>query len=540
MAKSFVRISLASKFRLLFGAAVLGIIAAALVVPWYFIGLLSQQSLQRPAAILTELRLEEWLGAHSDNERRHLAQDAHSRLVRLWSGLPDAPGARGPYFVPFSDGVRPGPKLDSQARQALKTLSEHPRQRLAMLEAEDDEGREVYRYFRAVRVDSRCTQCHDTSIQPVTLRFQPGQFVAMIDLSVPADAPSGALEDITRSTRFAFLIGGALATLLAFFLFAAITQRLVLRPVHRLRDMADKVTEGDLTVRSDLRTGDELQRLGESFNEMLDAMATQTNKLRAANRALDLRLSELAEANVTLFRANRVKSEFVANVSHELRTPLNSIIGFADLLGDHDDARVRRWGANIASAARSLLNVINDMLDLAKIEAGKADVRFDKVSISDTCQTLVALIRPLADKKHQSLSADVQGDLPVVVTDAGKVQQILYNLLSNAVKFTPTGGQIVLRARVAPRSGASGEVEVSVSDTGPGIPEAEQQHIFDKFYQLDRTLTRESAGAGLGLAISRELAGLLGGRLTLSSTPGRGATFTLALPLRPQEDDQAS
>jgi signal transduction histidine kinase len=185
--------------------------------------------------------------------------------------------------------------------------------------------------------------------------------------------------------------------------------------------------------------------------------------------------------------------------------------------------------------------MINELLDLAKIEAGKAEVRFDGVSVSDLCQTLVALMKPLADKKQQTMNLELPPDIPIVNTDAGKLQQVLYNLLSNAVKFTPAGGAITVSAarEVIQRNGRDIEdVSISVADSGPGIPESEQQRIFEKFYQSDRSLTRESSGTGLGLAIARELTNLLLGRLTLKSEPGHGATFTITLPVNPPVETQ--
>ena len=237
--------------------------------------------------------------------------------------------------------------------------------------------------------------------------------------------------------------------------------------------------------------------------------------------------------------ANRAKSAFLANMSHELRTPLNAILGFSKLMQDNASvpAEQRRMLEIINRSGEHLLSLINNVLDMAKIEAGKADVRFDKVSVSDTCRTLMTLMGPLAEKSQLDFRAELAADLPIIITDGGKLQQILYNLLSNAIKFTPAGGQVTLSAgREPPRNGgAPEEVFVSVSDTGPGISEADQAHIFEKFYQASPSLTKESRGAGLGLAISRDLAGLLGGRLTLKSTPGHGATFTLLLPVEPRK-----
>ena len=528
MAKTFVKISLATKLRLLLGTAVLIIIVAALVVPWYFMELLAERGIQRSAEELTRLRVSEWEAYHAQKDPK--ARDTNSPLVRLYTTGQDTSGRAGPLFIILSTDRKDKPALDSPSRKALKALSDGSGQEMVVIPTEGERGETIFRCFRAVRAEQKCMRCHGTS-EDENQRYQPGQLVGMIDLALPGSAAS---DSIVWWTRSAFIIGVVLAAFLAFFLLAIIVQRLVLRPVHALRDLADKVAEGDLTARSTLDTGDELQRLGNSFNEMLDATVDQHEKLRAANRALDLKLHELAEANVTLFQANKVKDEFLANISHELRTPLNSIIGFAELLSESADGRIARYGANISASAKELLNMINDLLDLAKIEAGKAEVRLDKVSVTDTCQTLLSLMRPLADKKQLRLEAQLALDLPLVMTDAGKLQQVLYNLLSNAIKFTPPGGKVTVSSgrSAEKRSGKEFEtIFVSVADTGPGIAEADQQHIFEKFYQLDRTLTKESAGTGLGLAIARELASLLGGRLVLKSSPGHGAVFTLHLPV---------
>ncbi|HUU59286.1 MAG TPA: ATP-binding protein [Phycisphaerae bacterium] len=532
MARRSIEVSLATKLRLLLGAAVLGIIAAALLVPWYFMELLAEQGVQRPAALLTGLWFNEWLNEHpTDPNAESDVAAAHT--------LGDRTGSRkGPRFLRLRPDMTASEPLDGPAQDARRAFVRNPDQEIVILPGEDERGRSVYRCFRAVRVESSCFECHGPS-KPVRRQFRSGEFVGMIEASMPGETEAG--RPLVWWTRYALFGGGALAAVFAFIVFALIAQRLILHPLRRLRHIADRVAEGDLTVRSTIRTGDELQRLGESFNEMLAAISDQHNKLRAANRALDLKLHELAEANVTLFQANQVKSEFLANVSHELRTPLNSIIGFAELIAESPDERLHRYGQNIHTAAKNLLDMINHILDLAKIEAGKADVRFDRVSVTDACHTLLALIGPLADKKQLALRSEIAEDLPIITTDPGKFQQILYNLLSNAVKFTPPGGTVTLAAATETfgRAGqADREVHVSVSDTGPGIAEADQQHVFEKFYQLDRTLTKESAGTGLGLAIAKELTSLLGGRMMLKSTPGHGATFILTLPIEPAQPAQ--
>lgn len=534
MAKRFIRISLGVKLRLLFGLALLCVIAAALVVPWYFIEVLSEQSLEGTARELTRLRLNEWKDLHVNDATRPEARDSGSRLFRLYRVGKEAEGLTGPSFLVL-DPMDPLRGLDKSARKAWRAFEKAPDLDLTWRETKNEQGKPVFRCFRAVRNTADCALCHSPTdpTKSVKSRFWPGQLVAMIDVTFPEHAAAGALM---LWTRLAFIVGGVLAGVLAMVVFSVIAHRLVLRPVRHLRELADKVAEGDQTVRSTLRTGDELERLGESFNEMLAAIQEQHNKLRAANRALDLKLNELGETNIALYEANRLKTEFLANISHELRTPLNSIIGFADLLIESDQERVARFGRNISTAAKNLLTLINDMLDLAKIEAGRAVVRFDKVSAVETCRTLLALMHPLADKKNIELIGEIPDDLPLIVTDGGKLQQILYNLLSNAIKFTPPGGRVVLRAVLTGGTNGSSpsELHLSVSDTGPGISEADQAHVFEKFYQADSTLTREAGGVGLGLAISKELSNLLQGRLTLQSEPGHGATFTLILPLEPE------
>jgi len=535
MARRLVKISLATKLRLLFGLTVLGVIAAALVVPWYFMELLAEQGVQRPGSELTRLRLHEWLREHP--KKPGAAEDKNSQVVSLYATGEDVAARAGPSIMVLIEGRKSARPLGSSARKAVKAFGRNPEQRLAVIEGDDDRDERVFRVFRAIRVEQSCITCHGSTAK-AELRYQPGQLVGIVQVTLPGEMASTPLVWWTRG---AFVVGALLAGTLALVLFALISHRLILRPIRSLRNLADKVAEGNLTARSRIRTADEFQRLGESFNEMLDAIHSQHDKLRSANRALDLKLSELAEVNVTLYKADKVKSEFLANISHELRTPLNSIIGFADMLAEKDDDRVRRYGQNISSSAKALLSMINDLLDMAKIEAGKADVRLDKVPVTDTCRTLVQLLAPLADKNRLELLAELDEKLPIVVTDAGKLQQILNNLLSNAIKFTPAGGSVTVSTAVlGGGNGAAKQVAISVADSGPGIAEADQTRIFDKFYQVDPTLTKQAHGTGLGLAIAKDLSTLLGGRLTINSAPGHGATFTLTLPIKPARPEQTT
>ncbi len=321
-----------------------------------------------------------------------------------------------------------------------------------------------------------------------------------------------------------------MAGVLAMLLFQLIAQRMFLRPLRQLRRSADKVAKGNIEVRSHIHTGDEFEQLSDTFNSMLARLSDAREQLQAINRSLDVKLEEVSQANVALSEANRLKSEFLANVSHELRTPLNSIIGFAELLAEiakrQNHERGAKYSENILHSGRGLLEIINDLLDLAKIEAGKVVMHIDKTSASVICADLLRLTTPLTDSKNLQVQLEIAQDIPLLETDGGKLQQILHNLLSNAIKFTPSGGQIRVEAEMT----SDDSFAVSVMDNGPGISKKDQEHIFDKFTQVDTSATRPHGGAGLGLAIAKELASLLGGEITLTSELGKGSAFTLIIP----------
>ncbi|MEO7987192.1 MAG: response regulator [Gemmatimonadales bacterium] len=236
------------------------------------------------------------------------------------------------------------------------------------------------------------------------------------------------------------------------------------------------------------------------------------------------------EAEVQAEAASRTKSQFLANMSHELRTPLNAIIGFAELLDEPAfgslSERQRRYATNIESSGRHLLRLVNDILDLAKIEAGRLELDLADVEAGGVLGEVLRSIEALAGAKGLTVTTEVPPDLPPLHADHAKLAQILYNLLSNAIKFTPDGGSIGVAARVA-----DNEMQIDVSDTGIGIPPEDQDRIFLEFEQGDGSYARSQQGTGLGLALTRRLVGLHGGRMWVQSAPGRGSVFTCAFPL---------
>ena len=235
--------------------------------------------------------------------------------------------------------------------------------------------------------------------------------------------------------------------------------------------------------------------------------------------------------------ANRAKSNFLANMSHELRTPLNAIIGFSELLQDTMagplSERQQRYVGNVLGSGRHLLQLVNDILDLAKIEVGRLVLEPTMLDLPSLLLDMQRGVEPLAVAKRQSVSVEVAADLPILTADPGKLRQILYNLLSNAIKFTREGGRLGVRARPAQGRAGGRQVQVDVWDTGIGIAAGDMSRIFLEFEQLDGSYVRQQQGTGLGLALCRRLVEAHGGRLWVESTPNVGSTFSFVLPVVP-------
>lgn len=319
------------------------------------------------------------------------------------------------------------------------------------------------------------------------------------------------------------------------FILHAIVRYLVLDPLRHLRDVSDAITRGNTAQRAVIETEDEFRELGDAFNRMLRHMTETQDQLQVVNGELDNRVDQLAQANLQLYEANRLKSDFLANMSHELRTPLNSIIGFSEVLQGIEslNEKQRRYASNIQKSGRVLLDMINDILDLAKVEAGKMELRPVQFDLARMINAQVDMVRSLSEDKNISLRVDAEPDLPDAVQDQNKLGQVLNNLLSNAIKFTPEGG--IITVRVANSPDEEGCFKLSVADTGVGIAIEDQSVIFEKFRQSKKVLdgeglTREYAGTGLGLSIVKELTKLMGGEVGFQSELGQGSTFWVAIP----------
>ena len=286
-----------------------------------------------------------------------------------------------------------------------------------------------------------------------------------------------------------------------------------------------------------------LERAFASLEATTQRLSASEERLTASNQTLESRVEErtleLAAAVERAEAADRLKSAFLAAMSHELRTPLNSILGFVGILlqelpGPLNAEQAKQLGI-VRNSARHLLDLINDVLDLSKIEAGQLEVRREEFSPIESVERVVATVRPLAQAKGLALALDV-GELPRrVASDRRRVEQILLNLLNNAIKFTDSGEVRLAAETLAewrPAAGAAPvpAVRFRVVDTGVGIREEDLCRLFQPFVQLDTGLTRQYDGTGLGLAICRRLAVLLGGEVAAASAPGKGSEFTVVLP----------
>ncbi len=284
----------------------------------------------------------------------------------------------------------------------------------------------------------------------------------------------------------------------------------------------------------------ELEQTNAQLEEQAQQLETQRDDLVRTGAAVELKARELEQAS-------RYKSDFLANMSHELRTPLNSLLILSKLLGDNPDGNLSddqvKFAQTIQSSGNDLLTLINDILDLSKIEAGHVEVRPETVALERLAADMRQTFGPIAGERGLAFDIEIADGCPETIdTDRQRIDQILKNLLSNAFKFTEKGRVALSIERVGPD-----RIALSVSDTGIGIDEEQQRAIFDAFHQADGTISRRFGGTGLGLSISRELARLLGGGIALSSTPGKGSRFTLTVPLAydpaqvaPREEPQVS
>lgn len=364
----------------------------------------------------------------------------------------------------------------------------------------------------------------------------PQEWLGYVHVALSKDALREAQTDI-------FVNNVSVATVFAIVLLFVLRMLVsrITSPLQDLSGIMQQAEEGVRSIRAPTEGPSEVKAIAHVFNSMMFALEERDRWLREQNENLEsqvaLRTRELVEARDHALLASRHKSEFLANMSHELRTPLNAIIGYTEIVIEEMEAEgnenvvvdLRR----VQKAANNLLSMINSILDLAKIEAGRMELWIEPADLNELITEITGTIQVLVGKNNNQLAVDVQGDGEPVMIDSAKLRQIIINLLGNAAKFT-NDGHIDLRVKKTDR-----ELIIVVSDTGIGMTKEQQAHIFEEFRQGDMSTTREYGGTGLGLSITQRLCHLMGGEISVQSTLNKGSSFTVYFPLPIREANAA-
>lgn len=408
-------------------------------------------------------------------------------------------------------------------------------------------GEQVFRYVVPMKIDRTCLECHGEPAGEIDVLGYPkegwkvGDLGGALSIIMPTEI---YMQSKKRNIIQELAFFSALIVIFVLIIYYA-TAKLVTKPLYKLTLAAEELKKGNLSTTNvdadEMQAQGEIKVLAVQFSDMIEEMRNVYNNLE---NKVELRTKDLAEAyeiledqraqleviNSRLQKDNEYKSDFLAIMSHELRTPLTSIVTFAEILGDlsiSEDKRLRVVH-DIISSSQVLLALINNTLDMARLEAGTASLNLEEVELVDIVNEVEAVIEPIAHKRNLLLITNVADNVPIIDADHDKLRRIIENLLSNALKFSKDGGKIELGVNYNPDTK---EIIITVADNGIGIGKGHLNLIFDKFVQGDSSMRRPYNGSGLGLALAREYAELHGGRITVESELDKGSVFTVTIPV---------
>lgn len=411
------------------------------------------------------------------------------------------------------------------------------------------EGQGALRYVTPLAIDASCIDCHGEPAGAIDITGHQkeglaiGDLYGLISVVIPsATYDENIAQNVMREGLLFFTLMVVCVVAIYFFV-----NRLVTAPLERLKN-AVRVTDGGRFAVDveDVRGQGEVSELaryfttmGTELNALYDDLESQVEvragQLVRANDELLRQQRQLEEMNERLAEESRYKSDFLAVMSHELRTPLTSVIAFTEILqADEADGQHAKILGEIRQNAAILLSRINNILDVARLEAGKSDLNLELVDVADVVNSVEAALEPLARTKGIELAVSVERGVPLIMADPDKARRIVENLVGNAVKFTPDGGHIAVHAAF---DQAGNAIRIEVADDGIGIDPSELPHIFEKFTQGDASASRRYNGSGLGLSLAQELIELHGGSISVESELGEGSTFTAVFPLAAADAD---
>lgn len=406
------------------------------------------------------------------------------------------------------------------------------------------EGKDAFRYLAPMRIDNTCLECHgEPKGEPDVLGYPKegwkiGDLGGAVSIVMPTDIYKENMQsNVIQEVAFLFLL-----TLIFVLLMYYATAILVTNPLKKFKNNIERIKKGDLHIDfNDIKAVGEIKDLADHFGDMAiqlqnlytsleNKVEQRTEDLARANSILESQRIQLEEANRRLREDSQYKSDFLAIMSHELRTPLTSIVAFAEVLERDKSPKTEkelRVVQEIKGNSQILLDMINNILEMARLEAGRMELLLEPIDLVDVINAVESVIAPLAEKKNISFSSAIHRDVPLINADRERLRQVVANLASNAIKFTPEGGKVIVW--VAYDQGKN-KVLINVQDNGIGIRKEDQPFIFEKFVQSDSSVYRQYNGSGLGLALAKELVELHGGWIKVVSEPEQGSLFTVGIP----------